>query len=97
MSLGNISNQVSDLIRSIPQKSVTEEGEFLALHQAVDNLWAVYRENKGKEEIERKMANIFICACLVTQKMNIVDIDSAFQRRLIEIKETSDRKHKDKI
>lgn len=93
MSLKDVSKKVTVLIKSIPQKDVTAEGELLALHQATDNLWSAYRENRDIKEFEKKMANIIICACLVAKKLHIENLDSVFEERLTEIKDAFNKKH----
>ncbi|MFH1188124.1 MAG: hypothetical protein V1688_04700 [bacterium] len=78
--------KVKDLLNSIPQTDLSVEGELLGIHQAVDNLWVAHRENKGRDEIERKLANVFVCAFATAIKFKVDNLDMAVEKRLAEIK-----------
>jgi hypothetical protein len=86
MLLDETLKKVSNLFDSIPQKEVTVEGELLSLHESVDNLWAMYREKKDNEDVERKMANVFIGVFLIARKMQINNLDKIVEKRIDEIK-----------
>lgn len=86
MTLDQTCKKVNKVFKSIPQKPVSVEGELLSIHQAVDFLWAMYRENKGQEEIRQKTVNVFISVFLAAIKLDLKNLDKDIDKRINEIK-----------
>ncbi len=82
MSLQTIQKNILETLAAIPQKEVSIEQELLSIHQGVDQLWAVYRENKGMKPMEEKAASVVITALLAIQKIGVENIDEVVADRL---------------
>lgn len=84
MSLNELNLQISQVL-------VQEEGKrdvrdaILGLYEATTKFSNAYLTNKDKEEMERRVANIFIGACDVLQRLDIQDPESILQKRILEL------------
>lgn len=86
MSLQELQKNVEQTLDSIPQKDVTIEGEFLAIHGSIDNLWSAIREHKEIDKQKEKLANIFICSLITASKLGINNLDDVIKDRLNKIR-----------
>ncbi|MCX6715320.1 MAG: hypothetical protein NTX72_05930 [Candidatus Uhrbacteria bacterium] len=84
MSLNELNLQIGQIL-------IQEEGKrdvrdaILGLYEATTKLSTAYIRNKDTEEIERRIANIFIGLCDVLQTLDIQDPESILQKRILEL------------
>lgn len=84
MSLNELNLQIGQIL-------VQEEGKrdvrdaILGLYEATTKLSNAYLTNKDKEELGKRIANLFIGVCDVMQTLDIQDPESLLQKRILEL------------
>ena len=64
--------------------------DVIAMHENATKLWL--SRNKAEEEKQRKLANVFIGACIAANRLGISDIPKIIENRLVELEKLAKEK-----
>ena len=87
MDIKDIYAKVKKYDKKFKYKNSGLEPEILGIYEATTKLSATITLNKTGEEKERKVANLFISAFIIANKLGIENIDTIVENRIKELDE----------
>lgn len=71
-------------------KEMSLEGEMLGIHESTTKLWEAFINGKSKDDLGKRIANVLIGVFILSDRLDIKNIEHHLQKRLEELKKEID-------